>query len=82
MRWTFGSGLGFKMAEPAIRTAMRTGWQISCGSTPHRNAATKRRARNPFAAWMENGLVRWNQGASWYEQAENELLKFPAGKNG
>ena len=79
MRWTFGSGLAFKMAEPAIRTAMRTAGKFArLDTAPERGDKTSR--SQSFAAWMENGLVRWNQGAAWYAQAENELLKFPAGR--
>ena len=79
LRWTFGSGLGFKMAEPAIRTAMRqSGNFVRLDTAPERGDKTSR--SQSFAAWMENGLVRWNQGATWYAATENELLKFPAGR--
>jgi len=38
------------------------------------------RAR-PLQGRMQQGMVRWPKGASWFHETQNEMLSFPAGKH-
>ena len=79
MRWVFGSGLAYKMAEPAIRKAMReAGTYVALDTVPERGDKVSR--SQSFAARHENHLVRWNKAAPWYAQAESEMLRFQSAK--
>ena len=79
MRWWFGSGLAYKMAEPAIRKAMReAGTYVALDTQAERGDKVSR--SQSFAARHENHMVRWNKAAPWFAIAESEMLRFPAGR--
>ena len=76
--WTFGSGLAYRMVEPALRRAMLdTGVFVRLNTVSERGDKPER--AQAFSAHMENGRVRWNMDAPWYAQAHAELTRFPAG---
>ena len=78
-RWWFGSGLAYKMAEPAIRKAMReAGTYVALDTQAERGDKVSR--SQSFAARHENHMVRWNKTAPWFAIAESEMLRFPAGR--
>ena len=76
--WTFGSGLAYRMVEPALRRAMLdTGVFVQLNTVAERGDKPER--AQAFSAHMENGRVKWNMDAPWYAQAFAELTRFPAG---
>ena len=79
LTWAFGRGALYRLALPFIRQEMqrRNVW-VSLTDWPETQDKVAR--SQSFAALMENRRVRWDQTASWYAQAEGELLRFPAGR--
>ena len=77
--WAFGRGALYRAVKPFILDKMQQrGEWVALSDWPE--SVDKVARSQGFAGLMANRRVRWDQSAPWYEQAESELLRFPAGR--
>ena len=74
----FEDGQIFRAIEPVLQRAMKSK-RLYFPTTTLKPFTDKMARARPLQARMQQGMVRFDTSAPWYEALRTELLRFPAG---